>query len=191
MKGFAYVTAVVLAVIGIGIAIIAATSNPIVYGPPGEHFTVAFGGPVHTYRSDPTLVVNGNQLLTLHQSSVMYSTQRMNVGWTGYAPLHVQVPRRNAWVWVIGNGSAQLFRAELKAIAPTTGSRAQLVTTGSSTSRQAVLGRSCYRVIEQLPRECAVAEVVTNDHSTWIVVATSTGSMTAAKRFVASFQALG
>ena len=91
---------VVLAVIGIGVGIVAATTNQKVYGPSWGRFSAAFTGRVHVVglgpvasapRGDPMRYINTHY----------YANQDFN-GWVGYSPL-----------------SGSIFPADLRAVVVT------------------------------------------------------------------------
>jgi hypothetical protein len=55
----------VLAVIGIGVGVVAATTHQKVYGPSWGRFTAAFTGPVSRFQTPPTLNTHGGPLVLL------------------------------------------------------------------------------------------------------------------------------
>ena len=59
----AFVVAV-LAVIGIGVGLVAATTNPKVYGPPSGRFTAAFPGRVYESRQQTGLLLPVSYIFT-------------------------------------------------------------------------------------------------------------------------------
>lgn len=71
----------VLAVIGLGVGLLAATTNQPVYGPSWGHFSAAFPGPICP---SPSPVRARSTFFYESASSLMFKCAS---GWTGYAPL--------------------------------------------------------------------------------------------------------
>jgi hypothetical protein len=74
----------VLAVIGIGVGVIAATTTQKVYGPTWGQFTAAFDGPVYVTQVNRKASVSSG--LPSDVNSFLYSNQPHS-GWVAYAPL--------------------------------------------------------------------------------------------------------
>ena len=89
MRGFVVLLAVVLAAIGVGIGIEAAT-QPARYGPPGGEFTAAFPAPPTTtsQKSRPPIFSTFDYAARGPSSQLTVTvTVISGSGWTGYAPL--------------------------------------------------------------------------------------------------------
>ena len=88
MRGFLLLVAIVLASIGVGVGVEAAT-QPMIYGPHGAQFTAAFPAPPTVTSQEAR--VHGVSTLNYaaggpsHQLSVTVTEARS--GWTGYAPV--------------------------------------------------------------------------------------------------------
>jgi hypothetical protein len=181
---------VVLAVIGLGVGVVAATMQPRVYGPSWGRFSAAFSGRVHVVRSGPVASAAEDDPLR-YLTTYYYANQSFN-GWVAYAPLSgviFPVDLRAVTVTEVsreGRGS----RSAMRLIA--SGAGGYLGGHGVRNSEQVANG---LRVVTIGPRcgygECYAAKIVSNGRVEWNVLASANGPASAVESFLASFQPIG
>jgi hypothetical protein len=183
----------VLAVIGIGVGVVAATTNQKVYGPPWGRFRVAFPGQVYVAQAHRKVLVPSG--LPLDVTSFSYSNQP-HPGWVAYAPLSgtfepsvLQLVSVVARVPLTGNGSLQQIVRSIKTV---------FFRAGVSESVQDTNGLSITTIGPQCEGTlCTGAEVVSNGRVLWDVLAisemeaVSKGPASTVEGFMASFQPIG
>jgi hypothetical protein len=182
----------VLVVIGIGVGVVAATTNQRMYGPSWGRFTAAFDGPVYVTQVYRKASVSSG--LPSDVNSFLYSNQPHS-GWVAYAPLSGTF------------GPSFLQSVSVGAASPLAGSRAlrQTVRSVIEFSRAGVpesvretsgfsittIGPQCEGTL------CMGAEVVLYGRVFWKVLAMSgAGAISKdpasyAESFIASFQPIG
>jgi hypothetical protein len=181
VKAFAYLTVVVLAIIGIGVGVVASTTNQKLYGPSWGRFTVAFPGRVYGFQ---TVQRGSNSMRSMSAASFDYAT--FPQGWTGYAPLsipneldavHGVAPRGTGSAFagaVVRSAKNLYFHA---GVAESVQAENGYVTT--------TIGPLC------INSECKEIRVVTNDHAFWEVAAFSRAPVSTVESFIESFQPIG
>ena len=181
----------VLAVIGIGVGVVAATTHQKVYGPSWGRFSAAFTGRVHLVRSGPVASApHGDPMRYIN--TYYYANQHFN-GWVGYGPLSGSIFPPDLRAVVVTEvardepGSRSVMR---RLIADPQGG--YLSAAGMRKTEEVADG---LRVITFGPRcrygECEAELVVSNSRVAWDVLAASNGPASTVAGFIASFQPIG
>jgi len=180
----------VLAVIGIGVGVVAASTSKPVYGPSWGRFSAAFSGSVHVARSGPVASAAEDDPLR-YLTTYYYANQHFN-GWFAYAPLSgviFPVGLRAVTVTEVsreGRGS----RSAMRLIAR--GAGGYLGGHGVRNSEQVANG---LRVVTLGPRcsygDCYAAKIVSNGRVEWNVLASANGPASVVEGFLDSFQPIG
>jgi hypothetical protein len=181
----------VLVVIGVGVGVVAATTNQRIYGPSWGRFSVAFTGHVYEYRGH-TSVTGGPSGPSAFPSTLTlefpfeYSTASSpaifcGVGVACYpneldaSVLHVSGEPRNVAVQQMGSA---LVKTDFGAGVPEV--------------RQNANGLSVDTIGPQRTNDqCRGAEVVSNGRALWYLLAFSKGPASTVEDFLASFQPIG
>ena len=182
----------VLAVITIGVGIVAATTNQTVYGPSWGRFTAAFPGRVDVVHSGPVATAADNdpaRYLTVNY----YANQPFN-GWVGYAPLSTAILppdlRAVSVSTIAGDGPGPGRVSAMRLVADPSGG--YLSAPGVSEDERVADG---LKVITLGPvcdyGQCDGELVVSNGRVAWDVLAASNGSVSAVESFLDSFQPIG
>jgi len=187
----------VLAVIGVGVGVVAATAHPKVYGPPWGRFSAAFSGRVYEYHGYGAVSVTGApQDLTPFSSSATLRFPVLNYStasrqWIGYAHLSNGVyvtPSDLEAVSVQGAVPTAFIAVQSRLYAATTA----LFSAGVPEVTQDSNGFSVTTVGPQCAYgECRVVKLVSNGRVVWEVLALSRGSMSPVGDFLGSFQPIG
>jgi len=161
----------VLALIGIGVGVVAATSQPI-YGPSWGRFSAVFPGPV-------------SERQILHAVWAFgYARPSSNpggTGWTGYAP--VSLPSEEFSVTV-----SETYGSPIQVFAFKTG----WFHSGVGEYQKHVNGLYVITLGPQCASgSCRAVEIVSNGRVAWTVAAISPQSMSAVESFLDSFQPIG
>jgi hypothetical protein len=180
----------VLVVIGIGVGVVAATTNQKVYGPSWGRFAAAFPGHVDVTYSGPVTSAPSNNPAR-YLTTVYYGNQPFN-GWVAYAPLSGSIfpvgLREVTVTEVASKGPGN--KAATRLVARPTGG--YLSEDAASVNRGVVNG---FRVITLGPvchyGQCEGEIVVSNGHVAWDVLASSNGPVSAVEGFLASFGPIG
>jgi len=181
----------VLAVIGIGVGIVAATTNQNVYGPSWGRFSAAFTGRVHVVSSGPVASAPRGDAMR-YINTYYYANQHFN-GWVGYSPLSGSIFPPDLRAVVVTEvardepGSGSVMR---RLIADPQGG--YLSAAGARKTEEVADG---LRVITLGPccryGECEAELVVSNGRVAWDVLAASDGPASTVAGFIASFQPIG
>ena len=180
----------VLAVIGIGVGVIAAATSQQVYGPSWGRFSVAFSGHVQVVHFGPIDSASYGDSLR-YTTTFYYANQRFN-GWVAYAPLSGVMLPTDLRAVVVAEVTRHVHGSELATwqIAHPTGG--YLSGTRPDKDRTVVNGLA---VLTLGPRcgygQCQAEIVVSNGRVLWDVLAASSGPASAVEGFLASFQPIG
>jgi len=170
--------AAVLAVICIGVGVVAATTSQPVYGPSWGRFSAAFPGCVSERQLSPAIVAFG------YQPSSSYSGGC--TGWTGYAPLSLPIEADSvtAFHGPVGNP----YPSPIQVLAFKT----VWFHKGVSEQQQSMDGLHVTSLGPQCASgSCRAVELVSNGRVAWTVTAISHRSKSAVESFLASFQPIG
>jgi hypothetical protein len=172
-----------LAVIAIGVGVVAAVTNPNVYGPSWGRFSAAFTGHVYESQEHSTVRVSGGRTRTLTLFS--YSNQPHS-GWYAYSP----------------QGTPGVFGAyDRYSISVEEGMPVRLLASGDKKAffgpgvtedDQSANGFSLATIgPECSDGECNAAEVMSNGRVVWNVEAFWEGPRRTIASFLASFEPIG
>ena len=185
----------VLAVIGIGVVVVAATTGQLVYGPSWGRFSAAFAGRVFEHRGYGMVSVPGApQDLTPFSSSVIlrlpvfaYSTA--STPWIAYATGSYLSPNELD-VGVEGVIPAKLADVVVR---QTVSPMARVLFGPRVTEdEQAANGFSVITIGPQCSNgQCRAAQVISNGRVLWWLLAISAGPASTVERFLDSFRPLG
>jgi hypothetical protein len=174
----------VLAVIGVGVAVVAATQTSRVYGPSWGRFTAVFAGHVYQRRGHMSMAYAvGSSASSPFRSTLTltladYSYSNLRGGWVGY------LPRAAETVSVIRGMPLGPAVADAKKGFP--GAGVTEVKQDANGLSVITLGPQC------AIGPCMALKVVSNGQVLWTVVAVSTAPSTAlVESFLASFQPIG
>ena len=180
----------VLAVIGIGVGVVAATTTEPVYGPSWGRFTATFPGRMRVIYSPPVPSASFGDPLR-YTTTFYYANQHFN-GWVGYAPLTGVLFPGNLRAVVVTEVTRHVRGSGLttREIARPTGG--YLSGPHARQDKTVVNGLT---VLTFAPRcrygQCQAEMVVSNGRVAWDVLAASDGSLSAVESFVESFQPIG
>ena len=170
--------AAVLAVIGIGVAVVAATTSPLVYGPSWGRFSAAFPGRVSERQLSPDILAYG------YEPSLGYSSG--GTGWTGYAPISLPIEAYSVTAFHSPGGNT--YPSPVQLFAFKTGWFHKRVSEDQQHANGlyvTTLGPQCAR------GSCRAVEIVSNGRVDWTVTAISPLSESAVESFLNSFQPIG
>jgi len=174
----------VLAVVGIGVGLVAATTHQKVYGPPSGRFTAAFPGRVYESRQQTGLLLPVSYIFTTSRLSRVGSAanREMLLSPAGLAGVTVLTPAP-------GNFDAD-FAATQR------GLRSFKVAFFSQGASESVQGANGFMVTTVGPQcdpngECREAQLVTNGRALWELVAFFRSPDSTVEDFIASFQPIG
>jgi hypothetical protein len=171
-----FVTAV-LAVIAIGVGVVAATTNQTIYGPSWGRFSAAFMG--HVY-------VQSSAYQARHTTSFIYANQPWS-GWVAYSALGIAAPPGLRSVIVTEGVTPTQSMSALRRLAE---GEQRLLAPGHTNVTQA----NGFTVVTIGPQcangPCQAEMVVSNGRVVWDLLA-SNGSASAVEGFLDSFQPIG
>jgi hypothetical protein len=177
---------VVLAVIGIGVGVVAATTNQKVYGPSWGRFSVAFPGLLYGCQT-PATVRGASSATVKHTNAGIFSCANVPNGWTGYAPL-VNPSELYSVTGVDASGGGAISALLASAVRSDNGFFQARVT-------QSVQDANGFMVMTLGPQcangECTEVRVVSKGQVVWELFAMSKGPVSTVERFIASFQPIG
>ena len=184
----------VLAIIAIGVGIVAATTNQKLYGPSWGRFSVAFSGRVYESQRLRSMTIGGDLCgsMPLRSSSTQvvpplsafsYSNEQP-VGWVSYVPLtgEISPSNRRAVSVSVGVSARVVVRGE----------KCAFFKTGVIEHDQHANGLAITTVGPQCTSgQCRAAKVVSDGRVVWRLLAFSNGSPSTVERFLDSFQPIG
>jgi hypothetical protein len=180
----------VIAVIGVGVGVLAGVTNEKVYGPSWGRFSAAFSGRVGVVRSGPVASASNRDPLR-YTTTFFYANQPFN-GWVGYAPLSGSIFPSDLRVVIVTEVALDVPGSELAMRLVADPAGGYLSGAGVSKHEQVVNG---LRVLTFGPRcgygECDAEMVVSNGRVAWDVLASANGPASAVEGFLASFQPIG
>ncbi len=179
----------VLAIIGTGVAVVAATTNQKVYGPSWGRFTAAFPGRVDGFqRPRPLTVSVGDAPLKVTNAAVFDYYVTPPIPSTGYAPLSIP----SEYFLVGGEDVYSTVGAAPAIHAAVRFDKRAFFHAGVHQSLEDGNGVSVITIGPQCTKgECRAAQIVTNGQVFWVLLAFSKGPVSNVQSFLASFQPIG
>ena len=174
----------VLAVIGIGVGVVAATTSQKVYGPSWGRFSAAFSGRASAGKELPLLGVPRRGIET--PTTVSFFAYKNFTGWTGYEPLTVVDSDTVLVERVSQAGFMSSLRQLVRVIKD--GFLSAHVTEDVQHANGflvVAIGPACTRLL------CQGALLVSNGRTLWELSASSPGQSNQVQDFFASFQPVG
>lgn len=180
----------VLAVVAIGVGVMAGTQTSKVYGPSWGRFTASFPGRMRVIYSPPVPSASFGDPLR-YTTTFDYANQRFN-GWVAYAPLTGVILPADLRAVVVTEVTRHVYGSGLamRQIAHPTGG--YLSGARAREDKTVVNGLT---VVDFAPRcgygQCQAEIVVSNGRVLWDVLAASNGPATTVGAFLASFAPIG
>ncbi len=180
----------VLAVIAVGVGVVAATTSQPVYGPSWGRFSAAFTGRVHVIHSGPVASASDGDPMR-YTNTYYYANQHFN-GWVAYAPLSGIIFPFHLHAVIVTEVSSKLPGSEAAMRLIASGTRGFLSGAGVREREQVANGL----VVTTLGPRCSYGlcnaeKIVSNGRVEWDVLASSNGPASRVEQFLDSFQPIG
>jgi hypothetical protein len=196
MRAFAYLSAMVLIVIGIGVGIVAATQTSKVYGPPWGRFIASFPGRIYQYRGHESVTTSYGPSAA---SSAFGSTLTLTFPYFEYStasnPSIACAPSSSCYPDELDAGVWAVLPATTAKVAARQWSRKVkkvFFGLGATESERDGNGFAVVTIGPQCAdRQCGTSEVVSNGRVLWELLAFSAGQPNTGENFLASFEPIG